>query len=187
MSCLTHCSLGLGVLGNSLYSYVLRVRSAFRLAEWTVKLPRDVFIGAIRNSLAGGNFLRPLLDILPPPPIALGSLDVANPRGLEVVFDSLNTDECFVRRRWLTDNNIDLHIENKPNPLCAAGAVGVRAAAEVALTALMGTPPWALIPLWPAIVGAQKVKLDASSAANPQMTAGEMLAMVLGCFLGFGR
>jgi FAD binding domain/D-arabinono-1,4-lactone oxidase len=173
--------VGFGRFGI-VYSYVLRVRSAFRLAEWTVKLQRGIFTGALRLGLIGGNFLRPLFDLLPPPPDALGAIDVANPRSLEVVFDSLNTGECFVRRRWLTANTIDLNLKNAPNQLCELGAGGVLTLAEVALTGLQAAPPWVLIPFWPAIVEVRKAQIAANLATNPNTTAGEMLAIGLNSF-----
>ena len=97
--------VGFGRFGV-VYSYVLRVQPAFRLAEWTCKIPRLSLTTLLRNGIASGQFLRPLLNVLSAPPAPLGALDVSNPRGLEVAFDSLNTDQCFVKRRWLTNGQI---------------------------------------------------------------------------------
>ncbi len=173
--------VGFGRFGI-VYSYVLRVRSAFRLAEWTVKLPHVVVTTLLRTGITDGTFLRPLLDILPPPPPALGAHDVANPRGLNIVFDSLNTDLCFVVRRWLTDEMDDLNVENKQSLLCTLGAVGVLASAVAALEILKFTPPWVLIPGWPLVIDGAKTKLNIHLTANPHMSAGEMLAMATNTF-----
>jgi len=82
--------VGFGRFGI-IYSYVLRVRPAFRLAEWTTGVPRTVMTAALRDGIAGGTFLAPLLTMLPTPPAALGSLDLANPVGLE---------SCSTRTTW---------------------------------------------------------------------------------------
>jgi hypothetical protein len=62
------------------------------------------------------------------------------------------------------------------------GANGVLAAAQAALTLLAGTPPWALIPLFPAVVAGEQAQLAASLATNPNMPAGDMLRRALVAF-----
>ncbi len=56
-----------------IYSYVPRVRPKFRLAEWTMTLPRVVLTTALRDGISKGTFLQPLLTMLPNPPAALGA------------------------------------------------------------------------------------------------------------------
>jgi hypothetical protein len=167
--------VGFGRFGV-IYSYVLRVRRAFRLAEWTFTIPKASLTAGVRDGIAGGTFLAPILTMLPAPPTALGALDPAMPRGLEVVFDTNNLGMCWVKRRWFTNDTMDLGVSNSQNPLCAIGASGVLAAALVVLA------PFGGIPFYGAAVATQTGLLTASLAANPTMTAGQMLARVLTAF-----
>ena len=163
--------VGLGRFGI-IYSYVLRVRLAFYLAEWTVKIPTPSLTAALLNGVAGGTFLAPLLTMLPAPPPSLQVVNVSSPRGVEVAFDTNNLKECFVKRRWLTGDTTNLGLSNSPNPLCIIGAGGVLAAAKVILLPHL---------LHPAVV-TQMAILDGSFAENPHQSAGEMLARVLSAF-----
>src|SRR5439155_19719365 len=70
-----------------IYSYVLRVRAAFRLAEWTTRIPATSLTAALRNGVTGNTFLAPLLAMLPPPPASLNALNIASPHGVEVAFE----------------------------------------------------------------------------------------------------
>ena len=171
--------IGFGRFGV-IYSYVLRVRQAFRLAEWTTSIPRTVLTTALRDGIAGGTFLAPLLTMLPTPPAALGALDLANPVGLEVVFDTNNLALCWLKRRWTTSDNTDLNIAGSENPLCQIGAAGVLAAGVLVLSGFVAAPFYGVA------VSAKILELQASLAANPAMTAGEMLARVLAGFWDLG-
>ena len=104
---------------------VLRVQPLFYLAEWTVKIPGSVLTKQLRAGIAQGTLVSPLLEILPDPPQDLAALDVKNPRGLEVVFDTQNIDECWVKRRWLTDNKEPLNNSYVEDKTCERGARGV--------------------------------------------------------------
>lgn len=163
--------VGLGRFGI-IYSYVLHVRPAFYLAEWTTKIPTDKLTDALRNGVAGGTFLAPLLTMLPTPPPSLNVINVSSPRGVEVAFDTQNLGECFVKRRWLTGDTTNLGLSNSSNPLCDIGAGGVLAAAK----AILGPHN-----LHPAVI-AHMVPLEMSFAGNPHQPAGEMLARVLSLF-----
>ena len=171
--------VGFGRFGV-IYSYVLRVRPAFTLAEWTTKVSRAAFTGALRAGIGGGTFLAPLLAMLPPPPAALGALNPATPHSLEVVFDTNNLGQCYVKRRWFSNDTSQLHIVNADNPLCAIGAAGVLAAGLVVLGQFVP------IPFYGVAVSAEMTALSATLAANPAMTAGEMLAQLLAGFWGLG-
>jgi FAD binding domain-containing protein len=167
--------VGFGRFGV-IYSYVLRVQAAFRLAEWTTVVPTASFTAALRNGVAGSTFLAPLLAMLPPPPASLNALNVPMPRGVEVAFDTNNLGTCFVKRRWLTTDGTDLAMSNSQNPLCVIGAPGVLAAALGVLA------PLAAIPVYGVAVAAQMTRLTGSLTTNPAQTAGEMLAQVLSAF-----
>jgi hypothetical protein len=173
--------VGFGRFGV-IYSYVLRVQPAFRLNEWTTKIPRIVLTTKLREGLAANTFLTPLLSLLPDPPSTLGVSNIMNPQGLEVVFDTNNLAECYVKRRWLTTDLTDVNMSNSPNTLCVIGAAGVLAAAGAVLAPLAGVP-FVGIP-----IGIELAALSVSLTTNPTMTAGEMLAQVLAAFwtLGLG-
>jgi len=163
-----------------IYSYVLRVRPAFRLAEWTTRITAASLTAALRNGVAHGTFLAPLLAMLPAPPTSLNAINIADPRGVEVAFDTNNLGMCFVKRRWLTNDMTDLGMSNSQNPLCAIGAAGVLTAAIAVLA------PFAGIPFYGAAVATQIGILNASLFTNPLQPAGEMLARVLSAFWSLG-
>jgi FAD binding domain len=165
-----------------IYSYVLKVTRTFRLAEWTVKLPKEKLIEKLREGVAAGNFLIPLLNILPEPPASLGAIDVANPRALEVVFETQNFNSCWVKRRWLTNQPENLNHEFVEDELCRLGARGVLDKAKPIL--LAGTIGGLLVvplvgPFWAALVGTKIIWLEDRLRENPGMSAGEMLALIL--------
>jgi hypothetical protein len=164
--------VGFGRFGV-IYSYVLRVQKEFRLAEWTTKIPGVVFTTMLRQGIANGQFLLPLLNILPTPPSSLGAIDVANPRGLEVVYDTNNLSMCYVKRRWLTNTAANLGVADSTNAMCLIGAGGVLAAANAALI------PFTAIPIQGIAIATGLPMLAARLAATPTMTPGEMLANVL--------
>lgn len=163
-----------------IYAYVLRVRPAFRLAEWTTQIPAATLTAALRNGVAGRTFLAPLLALLPAPPTSLNAINIASPRGVEVAFDTNNLGMCFVKRRWPTSGTIDLGMSNSQNPLCVVGASGVLAAAVAVLS------PFQAIPFYNIAVTGEITALTASLATNPRQTAGQMLARVLSGFWGLG-
>jgi hypothetical protein len=171
--------VGVGRFGV-IYSYVLRVVPAFRLAEWTTKISGASLTAALRAGVNSGTFLMPLLSMLPAPPASLNAIDVANPRGLEVVFDTNNLGMCYVKRRWPTTDTNDLGTGSSPNLLCAIGAPGVLAAGNAVLGAFTG------IPFYGVAVGTAMGALSASLAANPGQRAGDMLAQVLSAFWSLG-
>lgn len=171
--------VGFGRFGI-VYSYVLRVRSAFRLAEYTVRISRDAFMDLARTGLTDGTFLRPLLDALPLPPDELSVLDVENPRHLMVLFDSMNTNLCYIRRRWMTENADDLNNENNANALCGLGAAGVFSAiVKPAFEVLKITPPWSLQPGWPLVVDLAWGRILTSLSSDPHMPVGVLIALTL--------
>jgi hypothetical protein len=162
-----------------IYSYVLRVRPAFRLAEWTYEIPRVVLTTALRDGITNNTFLDPLLKILPAPPAALGA-DTKDLVGLQVVFDTQNLASCWVTRRWPTTKTPNLNVAGGTNTLCALNTFGVWAAASVVLSPLVA------VPFYGAAVGAQMAKLQLDLAANPHWSPGDMLADVMAGFWGLG-
>ena len=176
--------VGFGRFGV-IYSYVLRVTAAFRLAEWTAQIPRVLLTTQLRVGVALRTFIRPLLDVLPDPPAALGALDVKNPRGLEVAFDTQNLGNCWVKRRWITTDTVDLHIDNTPNALCALGAAGVLGAALAALSVLSVTLPWVLIPFFGVAVEAKRAECLNQSGRQSWYDGRRDAGARPDCLLGF--
>lgn len=170
--------VGFGRFGV-IYSYVLRVVPAFRLAEWTTPLGRIGLTTALRDGIANGTFLQPLLAMLPAPPAALGA-DLTKLVGLQVVFDTQNLGSCYVTRRWATTTTPDLNTGSGTNALCALNTAGVFAAASVVLSPLVAAP------VYGAAVGIEMAKLQADVLANPQWSPGDMLADVMSGFFGLG-
>ena len=176
--------VGLGRFGI-IYSYVLRVTAAFRLAEWTVQIPPSVLTAQLRLGLAQQTLIQPLLDILPDPPAALGALDVKKPRGLEVSFDTQNLNLCWVKRRWLTETNDSLNNTLVEDELCKIGARGVLDQSKHALwgagALAAASGIWLPLagPIWAIFVATKINWLENQLRANPEMSGGNMLALVL--------
>ena len=163
-----------------IYSYVLRAVPAFRIFEWTAKIPRVVLTTMLRQGVSAGTLLRPLLDILPPPPANLNEIDTPNPRGVEVVFDTQNTDFCWVKRRWLTTEPANLNFGFVEDEACRIGARGVLSQAEPVFFGAEAAAEASGIAFPLAILISTKVDwLEAQWRANPNMTSGDMLALLL--------
>lgn len=170
--------VGFGRFGV-IYSYVLRVVPAFRLAEWTTQLPRVVLTTALRDGIANGTFLQPLLTMLPAPPGALGA-DLTTLVGLQVVFDTQNLGSCYVTRRWTTTTTPDLNTTAGANALCVLNTAGVWAVASGVLSPLVAAPFYGVA------VGIEMAKLQADVAAHPNWSPGDMLADVMSGLFGLG-
>ena len=147
-----------------IYSYVLRVRPKFRLAEWTMTLPRVVLTTALRDGITQGTFLKPLLTMLPNPPAALGA-DTTKLVGLQVVFDTQNLASCYITRRWPTTQTPDLNTVAGANALCSLNTAGVWAAASVVLSPLVA------IPFYGAVVGAEMAQVAVRSRKEHTVVA----------------
>jgi hypothetical protein len=173
--------VGLGRFGI-IYSYVLQVQPVFYLAEWTVKIPRAQLIKSLRLGVKSKTLVTPLLQTLPNPPAELGTLDAQNPRGLEVVFDTQNLDKCWVKRRWLTNNSEPLKNAYVEDKTCQEGARGVLDQAKHALSAgamAAGAIVPIAGPIWGIIVATKIAWLEGQLKDNPDMSAGDMLALVM--------
>ena len=164
-----------------IYSYVVRTVKAFRLAEWTCKFDTSALISRLRAGQSSGTFLQPLLSVLPQPPAGLGALDIDHPRGLEVAFNSQDLAQCWVKRRWITNDPTDLENDYTEDFLCHIGAPGVLAISTAALGAATSASFAIPIagPFLATLVGSKIAWLQGELAHNPQMSAGEMLAKSL--------
>jgi hypothetical protein len=107
--------VSLGCFGV-IYAYVLEVRTAFNLLEWTTEstwsevsslLLAGIDASRIRPpgpSITARNLLGPLIDSLPAPDgfddIILDPHFGREPRYLELLFNSRNSNRVWIRRRW---------------------------------------------------------------------------------------
>lgn len=164
-----------------IYSFVLKVTQAFRLAEWTVTLPKSELLSLLTTGVDDGSLLKPLIDALPPPPDALGADTSQSPHFVEIIFNSQDTATCWIRRRWLTADQSDLNMDAGESFLCnSLGASAVLTAAILALAnhaAQVG-----LIPGYGVVLQIKTLaeidKLERASQ-NPTLTGGEVLALVV--------
>jgi hypothetical protein len=164
-----------------IYSFVIEVEPAFRLAERTIKRPRAFVLDTLRAGVA------PLLAQLPGPGDLSGE---AKARALQVVFDVYNADECYITRRWRT-TRADLKPEKPMNPVCvwpvpqlllqAVGLVIAHWAPIVALIPGYGPIRAANMSKWIADLNARS--LDATLKGYEAMSL--VLRAAWDCELGF--
>ena len=179
------------------YSCVLRLKSAFRLAEWSVKRPWIAFPGLIgvepmlRNGIASGDLFRPLLESLPPPPANLNADNVASPRGLEVTFNTLLPQDCWVRRRWPVvpgADDSDFQIEYEEEDFCRQDLASMLRTVNDAFNALLASSiVLSLVYLPSGVIGIAAVeaarmwfKNELAQVVNP--TQGDLLGIALNAF-----
>lgn len=179
----------LGRLGV-IYSYVIKVTQAFRLAEWTEELTwasvSDALAAGVgqTSAVAVRAHLGGLAALLSDPP---GDLAISTGAGdfnfLDILLNAnlkaRHGDEvCWVRRRWPTDSADDLNLNASQNPLCHHGVASViLTVAGAALATYAGNV--ALIPIYGTAkaiaIGVDVTRLNAL-AHDPHITGGEALA-----------
>ncbi len=162
-----------------IYSYVVRVTNTFRSTEWATKMSWSSISQRLVEGIDDGNLFSTIPDILPDPP---GSLNISTPasgfRYFDLAFNPRNNQDCWVRRRWLTNDPGDMNLGDSGNFLCHHG-VGNAILALVSgiLSAYAGVV--ALIPFYGWVksvqIAAEATKLAALSL-DPHMTGGRALA-----------
>jgi len=162
-----------------IYSMLVHVTPAFRLAEWTAVQPTVDMLSALESGVATGTGLAPVHALLPRPPASLGADESAPPHFFQLVFNSLDTVECYVQRRWPTAGD-DLKAEQGESFVCHHGAApAILVAAAAALRTAV--PGLLLIPVvglyWAARAEAGALALDIHAATRPDMPSGEALAL----------
>lgn len=168
------------------YSCVLRTVPAFRLAEWTTRLPFPELFNLLRRGIEDRSMLGPLIESLPKPESTLGALSPERPHGIEIVGNTANLSaDWWVKRRWLTELTTDLRMDYKPDPIARGGAAAVLEEAVKELRAAWAARSWFDFPARTAIYG--KIQsLKAQYAAEPGMRAGRMVAYVLEALADLG-
>lgn len=111
-----------------IYSFVLEVRRAFNVVEVVTQVSRASVMQALRQSRVSFDPLFSLL-VATPPPAGLAEHNVISnaankPYFWQLAFNSLDPDDLFVQRRWITNNSTDLNIPARnctPGWLIATG------------------------------------------------------------------
>ncbi len=172
-------TVGLGRFGV-IYSIVLKVRPAYRLAEWTEYLPwaevsSRLQIGA---GASGRDVFNNLSDLLASPPAELGiSSSMDDFRYLDLTFNPRRRSGCWLRRRWLTEILDDLNLEGPDNFLCEPHVGNlVLALASTHLTFLAAGYAASIIFAWKAPQVTFHATELAARSLDPHMTGGEALA-----------
>ena len=166
-----------------IYSVVLNVVRAFRLAEYTVNLPAAPVLGRLRAGLGGvdaGSGLAPLLAALPDPPPDVGASTTSGLRYLNVMLNSAGPADCWVQRRWPTSTLDDHDLHTGASPFCGsavAPAILLFTAQVIEADALTS----ALVPIvgvvWAAELTARANALREAAARGA--TTGQAMAMAL--------
>ncbi len=163
-----------------IYAVVIEVRTAFRLAEWTVRRSTETIFTSLTDGIGAKSWLGPLLESLPDPPDALNAKDDPGPtRFLQILFNSQDPTAGLITRRWLTDDEQDLALDQNESTLCAPGvanAVLLLAASilEWSLPVLLAIP---IVGLFLAARAIADAAVLTAHALNPHLTGGEALAL----------
>lgn len=179
--------VGLGRFGI-IYSVVLKVTKAFRLAEFTQKLPWEKVKHALDAGVGrfDGTPFGSIDTLLHAPPTTLQIDGTTGYQYFDLVFNPRKHDNVWVRRRWRTDARDDLHVASSANFLCCTtSAHGLLIACGAALRAHSGAV--AAIPIYGAVkaieINGRAQELEIKSA-DPHLTGGEALSMALNAIWG---
>jgi hypothetical protein len=163
------------------YSVVLDVVNAFRLAEFTVAPPTATVLARLRAGVGGvdaGSGLAPLLAVLPDPPADVGADTASGLRYLMVALPSARPSGCWVQRRWLTSTQDDSEL-NTGAPWVCGSAVAPAILAVTAQAIELEALHLALIPvvgvIWAAELTVRANQLRAAAVGGA--TTGQAMAM----------
>lgn len=165
-----------------IYSFVLEVRTAFRVVEVTTTPARKQLLQSLRDGLNTENLYGPLFDLLKtdPPPAGLaeaaGVIATTNPSFFQLLFNSQDPEECWVQRRWETTAADDLlpAAEYVPDGflIVSIAQAALSAAAALAMLVPVVGPLYAL--------QINKVQIEIQlHALDPRISRGEAMALVL--------
>lgn len=162
-----------------IYSYVFRVTNTFRTTEWANKMSWSSVSEKLVEGIDSGNLFETIVDILPDPPSTLNiSTPASGFRYFDLAFNPRNKQECWVRRRWLTNDPGDMNLGDSGNFLCHHG-VGNAILASVSAILSIYSGVVALIPFYGWVksieIAAEATRL-ATLSLDPHMTGGKALA-----------
>jgi hypothetical protein len=99
------------------YSLVLEVRRAFRVVEVTTRPSRSAVLQALSAGMSSQNLFQPLFNLLAQtqPPTNLSEfnqirLASTTPYFFQLIFNSLDPDDLWVQRHWITSDVNDLNL-----------------------------------------------------------------------------
>jgi hypothetical protein len=99
------------------YSLVLEVRRAFRVVEVTTRPSRNAVLQALGAGMSSQDLFQPLFNLLAQiqPPVTLSEfnairLATTTPYFFQLIFNSLDPDDLWVQRRWITPDVNDLNL-----------------------------------------------------------------------------
>jgi hypothetical protein len=180
-------AVGLGRFGI-IYSVILETVPAHSLALERITRPLFTVMNLLREGVAQGSFLDPLLSAMPPPSPQLNAV-ARRPRGIELLVDPRNTFSVNVVRRWRAVGP-DMGMNPQSNQLCDLGAAGVLGLGAAFLTtagmnpAFLGDPSVLLDPTRVPRLTQKQIELLALMAGS--LTPGEAAAAVLNACWDFG-
>lgn len=185
--------VGMGRFGI-IYAVVLQVTTGFHLAEYSQELSWPAVAAALQNGIGRDNPLEVIeRDLLDPPRDGLRHRDdTARHRYLDIIFNTRNSQICWVRRRWKTQHTDALNVQPTSQPFChkgvANGALAATAAglgvyaAHVGALPIPDTPvpiPNHLTPRWKVIEINNRIAALQAMATDPHITGGRALAAIL--------
>lgn len=107
-----------------IYSFVLEVRRAFRVVEVVTQVSRAAVFAALTAGMGSANLFDPLFTLLAqtPPPSGLSEAPIialasTTPYFFQLVFNSLDQNDLWVQRRWITSNATDIAGGDQPPAL----------------------------------------------------------------------
>lgn len=182
--------VSMGRLGV-IYSCILRVEgSGVSLAEWTTVQSWANVRSLLRSGLASGTFLTPLLNDLPspndlPPPFAaLNAYDVATPVGLEIVINTMNPENCWVKRRWGTSSQLpEIAVGLTQDAICALGTDHFLGLVNAAFASFIAVAATGILmgnlggPIVAAVLIAGQIKFNSDLQAIPNYNIGDILSL----------
>jgi hypothetical protein len=168
-----------------IYAYVLEVREAFRVVEVITKPARSDLVQALRDGVDGGDLYTPLFTLLktidPPAGLAEATGVIANakPSFFQLIFNSVDPDDCWAQRQWETAETEDLP---RPDNVVRGelDGLGVFTVAEAALPIAGGAAMLVPIvgPFYAAAIAATAAEM-AIHAHGRQMSLGDAAELVL--------
>lgn len=168
-----------------IYSCILRVEgSGISLAEWTTVQPWASVRSLLQSGVATGTFLAPLLNNLPPPPVALNAYDIATPVGLEIVINTMNPENCWVKRRWGTSSQLpEIAMGVTQDAICALGTDHFLGLVNAAFVRFIGMATAGILignvggPILAAVIIVGQIKFNADLRAIPNYNIGDILSL----------
>ncbi len=145
-----------------IYSVILEVVPAFRLAEHTVRMAGEAVLDHFAPGVENRTGLEPLLAAVGEPPAELENEPPLH--FVNAVFNSSDYRVCWVTRRWRTQGVDTPNLIEPPNPFCSRESA----------RSLLHWASLAFLPLAPAAAERMREALD-----DPNVTGGQAMALIV--------